>query len=117
MVVDDDEGVRLVLRKVLEKEGYSISEAGSGKECLEKFDKVQPDLVLLDIMIPGMDGWNVCRSIKQRKSRVPVPVSMLSVRRGEEDVRRSLEYARADAHLTKPFNLDELRSTVSSLLM
>jgi len=116
MVVDDDEDTAFMLRMMLKKEGYNVAEVRSGGECLEKFEAVRPDLILLDIMMPGMDGWEVCRMIKGRNPRIPVPISMLSVRKDEEDIKRSFEYANADAHLGKPVDMRALLGTVKKLL-
>ncbi|KCZ72385.1 response regulator with CheY-like receiver domain and winged-helix DNA-binding domain [Candidatus Methanoperedens nitroreducens] len=115
MLVDDDENIRFIVRMILEMEGYSVVEAGSGEECLEKFNTVRPDLILLDITMAGINGWEVCRQIKERKSAIPA-VLMLSARNGEEDIKRSLEYAHADAHIKKPFDTKELLDMVKILL-
>jgi CheY-like chemotaxis protein len=97
MLVDDDENIRFIMGIVLKTAGYDVVEAGSGEECLEKINTVQPDLILLDITMAGINGWEVCRQIKER--RITIPVSMLSSRNSEEDIKRSLEYAHADAHI------------------
>jgi CheY-like chemotaxis protein len=115
-VVDDDESTRYMLRLMLEKEGYDVVEAESGEECLEKFDHLKPDLILLDITMTGIDGWEVCRQIKNRMPNILVPISMLSARKTEEDIKRSREYARADAHIKKPIDRKELLDTVRILL-
>jgi len=116
MVVDDEAGIRYILRKTLESAGYEVVQADSGEMCIEKFDDVQPDLILMDIMMPGMDGWDTCRTIKERKQQDPPPVSILSVRSDHDDIKKSLEYARADAHLTKPIDMEEVLGTVERLL-
>ncbi len=77
-VVDDDESNRFTLRLILESAGYDVLEAESGEECLEKLDHVRPDLILLDINMKGIDGWEVCRQIKERMPSILVPISMLS---------------------------------------
>jgi CheY-like chemotaxis protein len=115
-VVDDDESTRYMLRLMLEKEGYDVVEAESGEECLEKFDHLKPDLILLDITMTGIDGREVCRQIKKRMPNILVPISMLSARKTEEDIKRSREYARADAHIKKPIDRKELLDTVRILL-
>jgi DNA-binding response OmpR family regulator len=116
MVVDDDEDTTFMLRMMLKKEGYNVAEARSGEECLDKFEAVRPELIILDIMMPGTNGWEVCRRIKERELRISVPISMLSVRKDEEDIKRSLEYAHADAHIGKPVDIKELLATVERLL-
>ncbi len=115
-VVDDDESNRFTLRLTLESAGYDVVEAESGEECLEKLDHARPDLILLDINMKGIDGWEVCRHIKERMPSILVPISMLSALNSKEDIRRSLEYAHADAHLKKPVDGKELLDTVKILL-
>jgi CheY-like chemotaxis protein len=115
-VVDDDESIRFMLKLILERAGYDVIEAESGEECLEKFDCMHPDLILLDIDMPGIDGWDVCKQIKERIPAILVPISMLSGMKTEEDLRRSFEYAHADAHIKKPIERKELLDTVKILL-
>jgi CheY-like chemotaxis protein len=115
-VVDDDESIRFMLKLMLERAGYEVVEAESGEECLEKFDSVRPDLILLDINMTGIDGWNVCKQIKERMPALLVPISMLSGMKTKEDLRRSFEYAHADAHIKKPIDRKELLDTVKILL-
>ena len=71
LVVDDDKNICELLRLYLEKEGYSVILAHDGEEALLKFDTLHPELILLDIMLPGLDGWQVCREIR-KKSQVPI---------------------------------------------
>ncbi len=115
-VVDDDENMRFLLKLILERAGYDVVEAESGEECLEKFDSIRPDLILLDINMAGINGWDVCKRIKERIPAILVPVSMLSGMETEEDLRKSFEYAHADAHLKKPIDRRELLNTVRILL-
>ena len=115
-VVDDDESMRFILKLILERAGYDVVEAESGEECLEKFDSIRPDLILLDINMPGISGWDVCKQIKERIPAILVPISMLSGMETEEDLRRSFEYAHADAHLKKPIDRKELLDTIKILL-
>lgn len=116
MVVDDNEDIIYMLRIVLERDGYKVVGATSGEECLQRITNERPDLILLDIMMPGMDGWEVCKEIKHSGDYPPIPVSMLSVRKDSDDILKSLQYAGADAHLSKPVNFDELKKTVTTLL-
>lgn len=115
-VVDDDEGMRFLLKLILERAGYDVVEAESGEECLEKFESIRPDLILLDINMTGIDGWEVCKQIKERLPANLVPISMLSGMKTEKDVRRSFEYAHADAHIKKPIDRRELLDTIKILL-
>jgi CheY-like chemotaxis protein len=115
-VVDDDESIRFMLRLMLERAGYDVIEAESGEECLEKFESVRPDLILLDINMTGINGWDVSKQIKEKMPVILVPISMLSGLKTEEDLRRSFEYAHADAHIKKPIDRKELLDTVKILL-
>ncbi len=116
MIVDDNEDIRLILKIMLECKRYKVVEAGSGEECLDKFDAVQPDLILLDITMTGIDGWEVCRQVKRRMQKIPVSIAIVSSRNTQEDIKRSIEYARADAYIKKPFAIKELLDTVKKLL-
>jgi CheY-like chemotaxis protein len=106
MVVDDEEDFVEVIKITLEKEGYDVIPVYSGKECLEKLEEEVPDLILLDIMMPGMDGWEVCRRIKENEKTKKIIVVMVSVRAEEEDIKKSIEYAHADAHVNKLSSAD-----------
>lgn len=116
MVVDDDPDHVFVLKVALRREGYEVAEVHGGKECLSRITELKPDLVLMDIIMPDMNGWDVCKKIKEDPLTSSIPVSMLSVRRDEDDVKRSLEYAHADEHLCKPIELGKLISAVEVLL-
>ncbi|MBI5253434.1 MAG: response regulator [Euryarchaeota archaeon] len=116
MVVDDEPDIRYLLRKMLEKEGYEVTEARDGRECLEKLKKERPDLILLDIMMPGMFGWEVSKRIKEDEATKSIPVAMLTVRTSEEDKVKSLEESLADWHISKPMDREKLMETIKWLL-
>ncbi len=116
MLVDDDEDIRFILGMMLEKEGYNVVKVENGEERLKNFEAVRPDLILLDITMPRINGWEVCRQIKERMPAIPIPISMLSAKKTEEDIKKSLEYAHADAHIKKPIDKNELLNTIKILL-
>jgi DNA-binding response OmpR family regulator len=116
MVVDDEADIVFILRCMLRRQGYEVIEAFSGEECLERIEEEKPDLVIMDIMMPGLDGWEVCKKIKENYNTSAIPVSMLSVKKSSEDRKKSLEYAHADEHLVKPIELHTVINTVESLL-
>ncbi len=116
MVVDDEPDIVYVVRKMLEKGGYEVVEANSGEEALEKLKKEKPDLVLLDIMMPGIDGWETCRRIKKRKESKHVLVAMLTVMGNKADKEKSFQFSGADAHITKPIIKEKVLGTVAWLL-
>ncbi len=116
MIVDDEPEIVFLVRKLLEKENYEVSAASTGEECLERLKNDAPDLVLMDIMMPGMGGWEACRKIKEDPKTKHIPVAMLTVRSGGEDVERSFHFANCDAHISKPIDKEKLLSTIAWLL-
>ena len=113
LVVDDDESIRSTLTRGLAFEGYRPLVAGTGEECLDKITTLFPDLVVLDIMLPGVDGLEVTRRL--RASRNDVPVLLLTARDLVEDRIAGLE-AGADDYVVKPFSLAEVLARIDALL-
>lgn len=111
LVVDDEPNIRELLRMYLEKEGYRVDLAGNGLEALDKLASFKPTLVVLDLMMPGMDGFEVCRQIRQRSE---VPVLMLTARKEDIDKILGLELG-ADDYITKPFNPRELVARIKAI--
>lgn len=116
LIVDDEEDILFILKNVLSKKGYSVREAYSGEECLEILKKEKPDLIFMDIMMPGIDGWEAARRIKKNPKTKNIPISMLSVKSDPEDREKSRNYSFADKHLSKPVDFDLLLSTAEALL-
>jgi two-component system response regulator MprA len=113
LVVDDDAKIRTVVRRGLAYEGYRVVEAGSGEEGLEKAREHLPDLVILDVMMPGMDGLEVTRRL--RSSGDEIAILMLTARDDVKDRVAGLENG-ADDYLVKPFSFEELLARVHALL-
>lgn len=111
-VVDDDPNIAKLLRLYLEQEGYEASLFTRGDEALAAFRAAAPDLMLLDIMLPGVDGWDVCREVR-RVSRLPI--IMLSAKEDTFDKVKSLELG-ADDYITKPFEPKEMIARVKAVL-
>ncbi|MBE3590990.1 MAG: response regulator transcription factor [Firmicutes bacterium] len=111
LVVDDERPIADILRYNLEKEGYEVSLAFNGQEALERFDKDQPSLVILDIMLPRLDGFAVCQKIRERST---VPIIMLTAKEAEDEKVRGLELG-ADDYVTKPFSPRELLARVRAI--
>jgi DNA-binding response OmpR family regulator len=112
LLVDDDERIRASMRLVLEDEGYTVTEAGSGEDALASFARTPADVVLIDLMLPGMDGFETCRSLRRSSD---VPVIMVTARTDTYDVVAGLE-AGADDYVTKPFVAKELAARIRALL-
>ncbi|MFY9587470.1 MAG: response regulator [Actinomycetota bacterium] len=115
LVVDDDRVIQQLLEVNLELEGYEVvATAADGKEALEKIAELKPDLVILDIMMPKMDGLEVCRRLRADPDLAKIPVILLSARAQDMDIREGLEIG-ASAYLTKPFDPVELLEVVGRL--
>ncbi|MFO8059353.1 MAG: response regulator transcription factor [Bacillota bacterium] len=112
LVVDDDPNILELMRMYLERDGFAVEVAGDGVAAIEKYDQLGPDLLVLDIMLPGRDGWEVCRQIR---SRGETPIIILSARSGDHEKILGLELG-ADDYLTKPFNPHELVARVRAVL-
>lgn len=115
LVVDDDDNVLLLVRANLEIDGYEVTEATNGEEALKSIDKDRPDLVLLDVMMPKVDGWKVLKQIKQSPSLASIPVVMLTAKVQEGNQIKGWESG-ADEYITKPFNPLSLVQIVKKLL-
>ncbi len=114
MVVDDDPDVVYVLENILSRYGYEVIGVTDSKKCLQVVKQEMPDLVFLDVMMPGINGWEISKKIKGDPSTSGIFVSMLTVRREAEDEKKSIEYGKADKHLCKPINLGEIKQVVES---
>lgn len=112
LAVDDDPSVEEILRITLTAAGFEVSTAADGESALRAFDEVKPDLILLDLMLPGVDGIEVCRRIRQRSG---VPIIMLTARSESEDVVRGLE-AGADDYVVKTPTREELLARIRARL-
>jgi len=112
LVVDDEPQIRRVLRSTLTFRGYELVEAASGEEGLELARKMKPDLILLDVNLPGMSGVETCRELRRFMA---APIIMLTVRNAERDKVAALD-AGADDYVTKPFGIEELLARVRASL-
>ena len=113
LVVDDERGVRQIVRSVLERQGFAVTAVAGGEEALAVIDRNVPDLVMLDLMMPGMDGLTLLKAIRQRWTDLPVVV-LTGFAEGEA-AREILEYGPMTL-LNKPFVPQELTDTVASVL-
>ena len=115
LVVEDEPEIRILVKTMLEKAGYSVVEAEDGEAALRLVNEEEPDLVLLDVMIPCIEGWEVCRRIRENEATRRIPIIMVTVRTTDEDIQRSVECG-ANAHINKPFDQRELLDTIKKLL-
>ena len=112
LIVEDDRNIADLLRLYLEKEGYEVAIAHDGLRGVELFHEKQPSLVLLDVMLPGMDGWGVCRTIRAESK---TPIIMLTAKSETEDKVAGLKQG-ADDYITKPFEMKEVLARIEAVL-
>ena len=112
LTVEDDERIRTAVKLALEDEGWHVDEAETGEEALTAFERQPPDVVLIDIMLPGIDGFELCRTIRKSSD---VPIIMVTARADTHDVVAGLE-AGADDYMTKPFAPKELSARIRAML-
>ena len=112
LVVEDEKNIQELLQLYLEKEGYAVTVASDGGQGLAKFHAIHPDLVLLDVMMPVMDGWSVCKAIRAESQ---TPVIMLTAK-GETDDKVAGLKAGADDYITKPFEMQEVLARIEAVL-
>lgn len=112
MVVDDDKNICELLRLYLEKEGYSVILCNDGQQAVVKFNALNPDMILLDIMLPSLDGWQVCREIRKKSD---VPIIMLTAKGETFDKVLGLELG-ADDYVVKPFDTKEIVARIKAVL-
>lgn len=115
LIVDDEKGIQDIVSQALKRRGYETLVASDGDTALDLAFASRPDLIILDLMLPRMDGWEVCRRLKSNKETATIPIIMLTARRGEMDVVEGLELG-ADDYMKKPFSLAELVARVGVLL-
>jgi two-component system alkaline phosphatase synthesis response regulator PhoP len=113
LIVEDDTGIRVVVEDTLTSQGYRVVAADNGRKGLELAEEIKPDLIILDVMLPLMDGFEICKRI--RNAGITSPIMMLTVKDEEVDKVLGLELG-ADDYVTKPFSLKELSARVKALL-
>lgn len=115
LIVDDEPNIVTALEFLLERGGYQVEVAHSGEEALQRIERFEPALVLLDVMMPRISGYEVCRRLRARSEWRHIKVVMLSAKGGEADVSKGLSTG-ADLYVTKPFSTTELAVKVAELL-
>jgi two-component system phosphate regulon response regulator PhoB len=115
LVIEDEEDIAELVRYNLQKQGYRVSLAASGEEAMERIAAAPPDLIILDLMLPGIDGLEVCRRLKRNLATEGIPIVMLTAKGGETDVVTGLEMG-ADDYIPKPFSPRVLVARVRAVL-
>ena len=115
LIVEDDDNIATALQYVISREGLDQDRVGNGAEAMRRIRDLQPDLVLLDVMLPEVSGYEICRSVRQDKSLGNVKILMMTARGSTTERRKGLALG-ADGFIAKPFELTELRSEVRRLL-
>jgi CheY-like chemotaxis protein len=115
LVVDDDEMVLMALDELLKPEGYEVQTVTGGTEALQKLDQGGYDLLMLDVIMPGMDGYELCKRIREKEKYKETPVVFLTAKSRDEDRAKGLE-AGANLYLSKPISPDKLLGIVSDAL-
>lgn len=115
LVIEDEDNIALALEFLLHREGYAHTRIANGAEALPRIRDLHPDLVLLDIMLPGVSGYEICQNVRQDPNLADVKILMMTARGSATEKRKGLQIG-ADGFITKPFELMELRTEVRRLL-
>jgi len=115
LVVEDEKTIAELIAETLRRRGYRVETVNDGDGGLYAVETTLPDLVILDVMLPGMDGWEICRRIRENPATKGIPVLMLTARRDERDLLAGFDVG-ADDYMKKPFSVNELAARVRSLL-
>ena len=115
LIVDDELDTLLPLKRALEMDDFNILEAQDGIKALEKVSAETPDLILLDLMLPKLNGFEVCQRLKQNEATSSIPIIMLTAKSETSDKVEGIEIG-ADDYVTKPFDLDELKARIKAVL-
>ena len=116
LVIEDDPDALKFITESLKRAGYRVTGAGSGEDGLEKFREEKSDLVILDIALPGIDGWEVLQKIKSGWRSKKIPVIMLTAKDSDTDKLKGYDFG-ADFYVTKPFNIQKLLPVVRNIIM
>ncbi|MCA3443258.1 MAG: response regulator [Rhodobacter sp.] len=115
LIVEDDDNIATALEYVISREGLDQDRVGNGADAVRRIRDLRPDLVLLDVMLPEVSGYEICRTVRQDKSLGNVKILMMTARGSTTERRKGLALG-ADGFISKPFELNELRSEVRRLL-
>jgi two-component system alkaline phosphatase synthesis response regulator PhoP len=116
LIVDDEMSTLMPLKRSLESENYAVVEAYDGHEAIKKANEEMPDLIILDLMLPGMDGIEVCQHLKEDTQTEKIPIIMLTAKDNINDKVKGLQIG-ADDYVTKPFVLKELKARIKNVML
>ena len=116
LIVDDDKDVTYTEKTILEKAGYDVIIANSGKECIEILKTEKPDFILMDVMMPDIDGWETTKIIKEDERTKDIPVIFVTVKGTDDDQTRSFIYSHGSGHVVKPIRQLQLLETIKWVL-
>ena len=114
MIVDDEEDIRISVGQILEVSGYEVIKAEDGNDCLEKLQNETPDLVVLDIMMPGMNGWDVAAKIKENPKLSEIPIVFLTAK--GDDMSIGMGGLASEDYVVKPFDIIDLKNRIEQVL-
>lgn len=115
LIVDDEPNIVLSVEFLMKREGHQVRTAGDGQEALDEIDRDRPDLVILDVMMPRKNGFEVCAEVRANPRLAGLPILMLTAKGREAEMRKGLSLG-ADAYITKPFSTHDLVAKVNELL-
>ncbi len=115
LVVDDEKAISFALEHLMKAEGYDVSTVGDGLQAIDTVNQTHPDLILLDVSLPGRDGYEVCQTIRSSSQTRDVKIVMMSARSRDIEIEKGLAMG-ANAYLTKPFSLVSIAQTVRDML-
>lgn len=116
LIVDDDPYIRQLVSVNVETAGYETASVGGGKEALDIINKNPPDLMILDVMMPEMDGWEICKIVRDNPKFENLKIVMLTAKDAQRDKMIGKHILNADEYITKPFEIDDLLSALTKLL-
>jgi len=114
MIVDDEEDIRISVGQIFEISGYEVTKAEDGNDCINKLERETPDIVILDIMMPGMSGWDVAARIKENPKWNNIPIVFLTAKGDEMSI--GMGGLASEEYIVKPFNIVELKEKVEDIL-
>jgi len=114
--IEDEPEMITLIKAILNRKGYDVVGAGNGREGLETIERIQPDLILLDLMMPGMDGWEVYQKLKANEVMCQIPVIVVTAKAQSIDKMLGLHIAKVDDYIAKPFSPQELVESIEKVL-